>query len=91
MKKLLTIFLFSVITACSTYENNQVTRKVVNCTEPRPQVCTMDYQPVCGKIDESQMKTYSNSCAACSDYKVIAFTLHACQLDVLDKGSPKTK
>ncbi len=37
------------------------------CTEPRPQICTMDYRPVCAKLSDGTFKTYSNGCTACSD------------------------
>ncbi len=47
------------------------------CPSPRPEVCTMDYNPVCAAIgDEAQ--TFSNGCSACSDKKVKGFYLGAC-------------
>ncbi|HLC75296.1 MAG TPA: Kazal-type serine protease inhibitor family protein [Candidatus Nanoarchaeia archaeon] len=38
----------------------------IQCAAARPEVCTTDYDPVCG----SNGQTYSNSCAACSDTAV---------------------
>jgi alkaline phosphatase D len=55
--------------------NNQ-TRTV--CTDPRPQVCTMDYRPVCGQLNDGSFKTYSNGCTACSDLLVTAYEEGAC-------------
>ena len=47
------------------------------CPSPRPEVCTMDYNPVCAAIgDETQ--TFSNGCSACSNKKVKGFYLGAC-------------
>ena len=40
---------------------------LVACVEPRPQLCTMQYDPVCGLTANNQYKTYSNACSACSD------------------------
>ena len=48
------------------------------CTEPRPQMCTMNYLPVCGLQTDKTSKTYSNACSACSDSKVIAYSLGKC-------------
>ena len=48
------------------------------CQDPRPQVCTMDYRPVCGTLTDGSMKTYSNGCGACSDIEVISWVENAC-------------
>ena len=41
------------------------------CPEPRPQICTREYMPVCGynSADDS-WKTYGNPCSACADSAV---------------------
>jgi hypothetical protein len=53
------------------------------CEDSRPEICTMDYNPVCGYLANPQQceefwvnnqpctKTYSNGCSACSDTAVI--------------------
>jgi len=54
---------------------------LTECKEPRPEVCTMDYTPVCGLQRDNgveQWKTYSNACSACSDSTVIAYVKDAC-------------
>lgn len=48
------------------------------CFEPRPQVCTMEYDPVCGQMADGRTKTYSNGCSACSDTLVNGYTVGAC-------------
>lgn len=40
--------------------------KWVTCEEPRPQLCTMEYLPVCGESREGE-RGYANGCSACSD------------------------
>lgn len=48
------------------------------CVEPRPEVCTMQYDPVCGKMTDGSSKTYSNACVACSDHLVTGYLKGAC-------------
>ena len=37
------------------------------CVDPRPQVCTMDYLPVCAALQDGTEATYPNACGACAD------------------------
>ncbi len=48
------------------------------CTEPRPEICTMDYNPVCGTLDNGGTRTFSNGCSACSDASVIGWVTGEC-------------
>jgi len=59
------------------------------CNEPRPQICTREYRPVCGTRDtgircvttpcaSQEHKTYGNACTACSDPKVIEYRSGEC-------------
>ncbi|AXF85831.1 hypothetical protein DTO96_101571 [Ephemeroptericola cinctiostellae] len=61
----------------------------VACQEPRPEICTRDYRPVCAIRDtgircvttpcpSTELKTYSNACSACSDATVMGFTQGTC-------------
>jgi hypothetical protein len=47
------------------------------CPEPRPEMCTMDYVPVCGRRG-AEWKTYPNACGACSDPAVSGFRAGPC-------------
>ena len=49
------------------------------CPEVRPEMCTMDYNPVCGRSSDGSSRTYSNDCNACSDLKVISYSLGECK------------
>jgi len=49
------------------------------CTDPRPQICTADYTPVCAHLKDGQLKTYSNACSACADVSVVAHNPSACE------------
>ncbi len=81
--KLLSILLLTTITAC-TVNPEQKNNNIVSCKDPRPQMCTMDYNPVCGFISPNQIKTFSNGCVACSDSKVLSHTNNVCRDDSLD-------
>ena len=48
------------------------------CPETRPQICTREYRPVCGRLADGSSKTYSNGCEACADSEVVAFSAEAC-------------
>jgi len=50
----------------------------ISCADPRPEICTMDYQPVCGFNSDNSSKTYSNACTACSHKKVIKYIKSDC-------------
>ena len=57
-------------------------KEIIICTEPRPEVCTMDYTPVCGLRNvagEEEWKTYSNACSACSDPIVSGYRKGTCE------------
>lgn len=54
-----------------------------NYCESRPEVCTLEYVPVCGyffkdEISAVNKRTYSNSCTACSDERVEFWTEGEC-------------
>ncbi|HBE91456.1 MAG TPA: hypothetical protein DDW55_02650 [Gammaproteobacteria bacterium] len=53
--------------------------KPTKCTDPRPQLCTMDYQPVCAKKSDGTHRTYANGCGACSDSEVIEYLAGECK------------
>ena len=61
----------------------------VACTNPRPEICTRDYRPVCAQVDtgkrcvtvpcdSSVNETRGNACSACGDPKVIGYRAGAC-------------
>ncbi len=53
--------------------------ETVKCPEVRPEMCTMDYNPVCGNLSDGSFKTYSNGCNACTDPKVISYSQGECR------------
>ena len=51
---------------------------LVLCPEPRPQICTREYRPVCAQMQDGTFKTYSTGCTSCSDPNVIGYRDGAC-------------
>jgi hypothetical protein len=69
-------------------------RQVCTEDEKKAEICTMDYDPVCGEIGlntgETTYKTFANACGACSSMKVFAYTPGECQdklFVVCDEGA----
>jgi len=52
--------------------------KFVVCKEPRPQMCTMEYLPVCAELNNESFKTYPSGCSACADVNVIKYKAGEC-------------
>jgi len=61
----------------------------VTCSDPRPEICTQQFQPVCAQVDtgvrcikapcpSAESRTFPNGCAACTDPKVLGFVEGAC-------------
>jgi hypothetical protein len=48
------------------------------CTEPRPEICTMQYDPVCAQMKDGARKTYASDCSACSDQLVVGYSPDEC-------------
>jgi len=93
MLRLFRLFaLIASLTACAsptTQTKSKTETNLTHCPEQRPQVCTMDYRPVCATRDtgircvttpcpSSEQITYSNSCSACADAKVIGYIPDEC-------------
>ena len=69
-----------LLSACATTssEGPAMATAAQACEEPRPQVCTMDYRPVCASLADGGVKTYSNGCSACGDAAVNSWIEGAC-------------
>ena len=82
MMKKNTIILIGVLTlgGCATAgpEKPMPPAGATICEDPRPEVCTMDYRPVCGTRQDGSVKTYSNGCGACSNPEVVYWVEGAC-------------
>lgn len=51
---------------------------LTRCTEPRPEICTMQWAPVCGYREDGSAKTYATGCNACADPAVVGHLPDEC-------------
>ena len=74
------VALLAGLGACTTYSSDStpVLGAPTLCEEPRPQVCTMEYRPVCANLSDGSVKTYATGCTACSDAKVVSWVEGEC-------------
>ena len=49
------------------------------CKDPRPEICTLDYNPVCGLLESGERRLYANGCSACADPAVTGYIPGPCQ------------
>ncbi len=52
---------------------------MIRCTEPRPEICTQEYLPVCAKLKNGAKQTYAPGCVACSDADVVSYRPDPCE------------
>ena len=67
-----------VVAGCASPGARPLPADAIACVDPRPQVCTMDYDPVCGLRRAAKAQTYGNACGACADPGVVAHRPGAC-------------
>lgn len=80
MQRVSGLVLALALAGCAASPPSLVTR----CAEPRPQVCTMEYDPVCGYRLAGDRALYSSPCNACADGAVAAYVPGQCP----DAGAP---
>lgn len=91
---ILSLSIFSI--SCAVVDMNEAelpqaeNKKVTQCEDPRPQMCTREYNPVCATKDtgvrcvttpclSTEEVTYPTGCTACADPDVISYTQGACE------------
>ncbi len=52
---------------------------LVQCTQPRPQMCIELYLPVCAELRDGTQRTYPSGCSACSDANVAGYRPNRCE------------
>ena len=74
------------LTACTTTATESESKPLPvlpsysnSCPDERPQICTMDYNPVCVTAADGSKQTYGNACSACGDSAVAGYTPGECQ------------
>jgi len=85
---LVSLSLLSIACATTADEKNEFNNEpgaldLILCEEPRPQICTREYNPVCGTLQDGSTKTGSTGCTSCSDSEVVGYKLGACVKEVV--------
>jgi hypothetical protein len=57
---------------------------LILCEEPRPQICTREYDPVCATLKDGTTVTGSTGCTSCSDPEVVGYKKGACGIVSID-------
>lgn len=79
---------FSLLAACASVDQSDQTQlpaDLIACKDPRPQICTMIYDPVCAYDQQGQSTTASSDCQACSNDMHVGFIKGACADEQVDK------
>jgi hypothetical protein len=87
---LVSLSLLSISCATTVDEKNEFNNEpgaldLILCEEPRPQVCTREYNPVCGTLQDGSTKTGSTGCTSCSDPDVVGYQMGVCTKEVVSK------
>ena len=85
--RLFNLFLLTVMTVgCASIDEEKSRQQyepgeldLFLCEEPRPQICTREYDPVCAKLQDGSVKTYATGCTSCADSSVVGYTKGACK------------
>jgi len=64
-----------LLAACETTPTPSL---VTQCADPRPQVCTMEYDPVCADLVAGGKQQYASGCNACADDAVSGYLKGEC-------------
>jgi len=69
--------------SCASYgEKNDINEPgaldLILCEEPRPQICTREYKPVCATLQDGSSKAYATGCTSCSDSSVKSYQPGEC-------------
>ncbi len=79
MRTLVVVAAVILLGACS---NNSTSDSAAltdtQCADPRPQVCTMEYNPACAVLVAGGTKEYASGCNACADDAVSSYVPGSC-------------
>lgn len=73
------VVLIMLLAGCASGAPPALPEGMVECHTPRPQVCTMEYDPVCAVLDDGERKQYANGCSACGDAAVTGYLPGPCE------------
>ena len=77
---LLSLLTAAALSACTTAPEPD-TSLLTACEDPRPQVCTMIYMPVCAAHADGRRETLASACNACADATVTGYEAGPCDVE----------
>ena len=81
MRGVWSLFALGLVLSGCGINQHPPTSMVTLCEVPRPQVCTMEYAPVCANLLVGIIKEYSSGCNACADDAVANYLPGPCPVD----------
>lgn len=77
------LMVFVMLSSCVIYSKSAETAKPVKrdmiaCENPRPEMCTRDFRPVCSLSEDGVYKTYAAFCNACMNKQVKSYYKGVC-------------
>ena len=79
MRTVWAVIALLVLGGCATPPVEQpATSALTQCSEPRPQVCTMEYAPACAQLVSGGNREYASACNACADDAVASYLPGPC-------------
>lgn len=69
----------SLLAGCQSPSQDTNDPSFASCPEPRPKVCTREYDPVCARRSDGSWTTLATGCTACGDEDVVGFRRGGCE------------
>ena len=79
---LVPVMAISQLAGCAAAPELPAPPATVICEEPRPQICTMIYAPVCATHDDGRRQTHASDCNACADDTTESYEVGRCEGEV---------
>lgn len=72
-----------LLLACTASQSSDVgqsstPQNLIDCPDQRPQMCTMQYDPVCAWHEDGRSVTKGSACSACGDHSVEGYLPGEC-------------
>lgn len=80
MIKMLSLMGLPLLVACNgvSMAQDEPLEPRQTCPTIRPEMCTMDYRPVCAFLEKGGRQEFSNGCTACANPRVTGYTEGSC-------------
>ena len=77
--RLVVLVCVTAVTSCTALPADLYGQGPADLEEPRPKICTLQYEPVCAVMESGSINTYPSACNACADIAVSAWRPEPCE------------